>query len=398
MTKEDSMKKASAVDLSLIEELTQQTQDEIKKMKPIHILVVGKTGVGKSTLINRVFRERLVETGIGEPITKHLRQITKDNLPLVLYDTRGLELDAAIQDQVAREINECLDQLEAKGETMHCAYYCINASSSRIEPMEKDFIQGLAEKMPVILVLTQAIGQPAQDFKKYLENLNLKVQAVVPIMAKDYPVSPDYTVEAYGLDHLIEQTLAVIPHDVQDAFNNAQQGDLDRKARLARRWARRYIISTFGVGFTPIPFADAALIVPLQISMLAHITAIFGVSLEHQTLVGLIGAVGGTTGATFLGRTLVGNIFKLIPGLGSLAGGAISGATASIVTTALAMSYISVLRVIAEHDVRNEKLSAKSIRKLMQSEFRARLKRGKKDPDYQAIRNEQEKEKKEHKD
>lgn len=392
------MKKASAVDLSLIEELTQQTQDEIKKMKPIHILVVGKTGVGKSTLINRVFRERLVETGIGEPITKHLRQITKDNLPLVLYDTRGLELDAAIQDQVAREINECLDQLEAKGEIMHCAYYCINASSSRIEPMEKDFIQGLAEKMPVILVLTQAIGQPAQDFKKYLENLNLKVQAVVPIMAKDYPVTPDYTVEAYGLNHLIEQTLAVIPHDVQDAFNNAQQGDLDRKARLARRWARRYIISTFGVGFTPIPFADAALIVPLQISMLAHITAIFGVSLEHQTLVGLIGAVGGTTGATFLGRTLVGNIFKLIPGLGSLAGGAISGATASIVTTALAMSYISVLRVIAEHDVRNEKLSAKSIRKLMQSEFRARLRRGKKDPDYQAIRNEQEKEKKEHKD
>ena len=392
------MKKASAVDLSLIEELTQQTQDEIKKMKPIHILVVGKTGVGKSTLINRVFRERLVETGIGEPITKHLRQITKDNLPLVLYDTRGLELDAAIQDQVAREINECLDQLEAKGEIMHCAYYCINASSSRIEPMEKDFIQGLAEKMPVILVLTQAIGQPAQDFKKYLENLNLKVQAVVPIMAKDYPVTPDYTVEAYGLNHSIEQTLAVIPHDVQDAFNNAQQGDLDRKARLARRWARRYIISTFGVGFTPIPFADAALIVPLQISMLAHITAIFGVSLEHQTLVGLIGAVGGTTGATFLGRTLVGNIFKLIPGLGSLAGGAISGATASIVTTALAMSYISVLRVIAEHDVRNEKLSAKSIRKLMQSEFRARLRRGKKDPDYQAIRNEQEKEKKEHKD
>ncbi|MDK6804371.1 GTPase [Aerococcus sp. UMB7834] len=392
------MKKASAVDLSLIEELTQQTQDEIKKMKPIHILVVGKTGVGKSTLINRVFRERLVETGIGEPITKHLRQITKDNLPLVLYDTRGLELDAAIQDQVAREINECLDQLEAKGEIMHCAYYCINASSSRIEPMEKDFIQGLAEKMPVILVLTQAIGQPAQDFKKYLENLNLKVQAVVPIMAKDYPVTPDYTVEVYALNHLIEQTLAVIPLDVQDAFNNAQQGDLDRKARLARRWARRYIISTFGVGFTPIPFADAALIVPLQISMLAHITAIFGVSLEHQTLVGLIGAVGGTTGATFLGRTLVGNIFKLIPGLGSLAGGAISGATASIVTTALAMSYISVLRVIAEHDVRNEKLSAKSIRKLMQSEFRARLRRGKKDPDYQAIRNEQEKEKKEHKD
>ena len=60
---------ARKMDWSLAEELTKKTQEEIEKIEKVHILVVGKTGVGKSTLINNIFRERLAETGIGQPIT-----------------------------------------------------------------------------------------------------------------------------------------------------------------------------------------------------------------------------------------------------------------------------------------------------------------------------------------
>lgn len=66
-------------------------------MNPVNIMVVGKTGVGKSTLINNLFRENLALTGIGRPITKHLRRISKEGVPLVLYDTRGLELSLEVQ-------------------------------------------------------------------------------------------------------------------------------------------------------------------------------------------------------------------------------------------------------------------------------------------------------------
>ena len=48
--------------------------EKIKNLKHMNIIVAGKTGVGKSTLINVLFRENLVETGIGKPVTQHMKR------------------------------------------------------------------------------------------------------------------------------------------------------------------------------------------------------------------------------------------------------------------------------------------------------------------------------------
>lgn len=375
---------ARNMDWSLAGELTRKTQEEIEKIEKVHILVVGKTGVGKSTLINNIFRERLAETGIGQPITKHLHKIEKEGVPMVLYDTRGLELDAETQIQVTGEIDQTLDGMAKKEQHMHVAYYCINASSSRIEDMEIRLIEYLASKMPIILVLTQSIGDQALKFEQYLVNQNLPVQAIIRLMAQDYKITDEFTIPAFGLKELVERTFGLLPHQVYTAFNNAQQIDIERKGRAARRWARRYIVTTFGVGFTPIPFSDATVLVPMQIGMMAHITAIFGISMDQATALGILGAIGGTGSATYLGRLIVSNMVKFIPGIGSVAGGVISGTTASIITTALAMSYIEVLTFIATAEAKGEEVTPRTVRKLMKDLYGQRLQRGQNDPDFQA--------------
>ncbi|MFE0442102.1 YcjF family protein [Aerococcus sp. NPDC058936] len=375
---------AKNMDWSLAGELTKKTQEEIEKIEKVHILVVGKTGVGKSTLINSIFREKLAETGIGQPITKHLHKIEKEGVPMVLYDTRGLELDTETQMQVTGEIDDTLTRMVQNKEHMHVAYYCINASSSRIENMEIRLIEYLASKMPVILVLTQSVGEQALKFEQYLVNQNLPVQAIIRLMAKDYKITDELIVPAFGLKELVERTFGLLPHQVHTAFNNAQQIDIERKGRAARRWARRYIVTTFGVGFTPIPFSDATVLVPMQIGMMAHITAIFGISMDQTTTLGILGAIGGTGSATYLGRLIVSNLVKFIPGIGSVAGGMISGTTASIITTALAMSYIEVLTFIATAEANGEEVSPRTVRKLMKDLYGQRLQRGQNDPDFQA--------------
>ena len=54
------------LDLNVVQEILNKTKEEVENMHPVNILLAGKTGVGKSTLINNVFRERMAETGIGK--------------------------------------------------------------------------------------------------------------------------------------------------------------------------------------------------------------------------------------------------------------------------------------------------------------------------------------------
>ncbi|MER2063635.1 MAG: GTPase [Alkalibacterium sp.] len=359
---------------NMIQEILEKTEAEVEKMSPVNILIAGKTGVGKSTLINNVFREKLADTGIGKPVTKHLRRITKEGIPIVLYDTRGLELQEKIQKQVMKEIFDLVQENKNSRDAIHAVYYCISANSSRIEDTEIELIKEIAEILPVILVLTQSIGKPADEFSSYLENMNLPVAAVQNIMAEPYEISDDYVIPRFGLKQLIEKTLQLIPKESREAFTNAQQADIERKAKAARRWASRYVATTFGVGFAPIPFSDASVLVPMQVTLLAHITAIFGISMDKSTIVSIIAAVGGTGSATMIGKTLVANAFKFIPGAGTIIGGIISGTTASVVTSALALSYIEVLSIIATKEKEGESIDLGLLERLMRSQFKKNLK------------------------
>ncbi|NET42878.1 GTPase [Okeania sp. SIO2B3] len=52
-----------------------------------NILITGMTGVGKSTLINAVFKDKLAETGVGEPVTKDIKSYEIPANNFRIYDT-----------------------------------------------------------------------------------------------------------------------------------------------------------------------------------------------------------------------------------------------------------------------------------------------------------------------
>lgn len=355
--------------------LMEKTQQEVDRIEPINILVAGKTGSGKSTLINAVFREKLAETGVGQPITQHVEKITKEGVPLTLYDTKGLELNPEAQHEVLLSLSNLIKSQKEKGshEAIDIVYYCINSTMARIEPFEIELIEAMAEHVPVLLIMTQSIGEKNSDFEKYLNELDLPVQSTIPLLAKTYLIRGEQRIPAYGLQELIDTTLEVVPTEVHKAFINAQQIDLNIKVEHARRWANKYVASAFGVGFSPIPISDATLLVPMQITMLAHITSIFGLSLDKAQIVSIIAGIGGTGGVTYFGKILVSSAFKLIPGIGTVAGGMISGTTASVLTVALAFSYIEVLRQIAIAEINGRDMKIKEIQQIMNKNLSEQL-------------------------
>lgn len=356
--------------------------EKIKNLNTLNIIVAGKTGVGKSTLINAVFRDNLAQTGMGKPVTDHMRRITKKDIPLSIYDTRGFELGKEVQDQVKQEVIDTISKgLATKdiNKAIHCIWYCINTASNRVEPEEIQWIRELSREnqiteVPIIIVLTQSFSKKNADaLRKMLMEENLDVIQIVPVLAEDYEINDEYVAKAYGLDALIHIMGEALPEELVDTLQHVQIASLSEKKRRAQAAVATATVAAAGEGAVPIPFSDCALLIPTQLTMIASITVIFGFDVNKSILTAFLSSTLGAGGATLLGKTVVGNILKLVPGIGSVAGGAISAGTAGIITAALGEAYIGIMSLVFNGEMSIEDLSSKKGKDEMKKLFREEL-------------------------
>ena len=101
----------------------------------------------------------------------------------------------------------------------------------------------------------------------------------------------------------------------------------------------------------------------------------FRFEISKSVLTGAVSAALGIGGATILGKTLVSGVLKLIPGVGTLAGGAISGAAASAITSALGEAYIQVMDLVFADELQIEDLGTSLGRNKLKDNFKEELKK-----------------------
>ena len=69
------------------------------------------------------------------------------------------------------------------------------------------------------------------------------------------------------------------------------------------------------------------------------------------------------------------NLVKLIPGVGSVAGGVISGATAGVLTAALGEAYIGIMTLVFNGEMSIDDLGTKKGKDQMTALFKQELKK-----------------------
>src|SRR6201996_2301777 len=214
----------------------QQRQREVEELGHANILITGQTGVGKSTLVNAIFRAELAEEGVGRPVTQRVQRHDAPGVPVTIFDTPGIELGDA-KDAVIADFKSTIaaSRRAAAENFIHLAWYCVDAGQTRIQGYDVDVIRALADEVPVILVLTQCVDEE-------------RVSAMeAAIAAEDLPIQGDpvrtlakarriggQTIEPTGLEELVGRTEQILPKAVKGAFVNAQGVVIGLKVKYAR--------------------------------------------------------------------------------------------------------------------------------------------------------------------
>ena len=138
------------------------------------------------------------------------------------------------------------------------------------------------------------------------------------------------------------------------------------------------VAATAATGAIPIPFADAPLLIGEQVALMTTICGIYKINIKKDGLKMLATTALGAGGATIVGKTIATNLLKLIPGAGSIAGGAISAGTAGLVTLAMGKAFISVCKLVKVGKLSEADLLSSKGKELMKNEFKKQLKKNKK--------------------
>jgi uncharacterized protein (DUF697 family)/GTPase SAR1 family protein len=341
-----------------------------------NLLIAGKTGAGKSSLINAIFGWEIAATGTGRPVTTTTTEYEHPNLPLTVLDTRGIETGENRKDLVDRLVTEITRRQKRKvRDQVHVAWYCVRASDHRLEAGQEDVIRGIAATgVPVVLVLTQVATQDdtldpdALAFLEELRKMELPVAKIVLTAAVDHP----FHGPKHGLNELLEATAKVAPKGAENALIASQQIDLNRKRNAAKLIIGEHVILAAAAAATPIPFSDAALIIPMQIAMIGRITAVWGLDIAVGSLVSVIGSALLAGGAALVGREIVANVLKFIPVVGTILGDALNATVASTLTTAVGTAWTSLAEKFAAHPEALEAMSANQIRDAFRTELRTK--------------------------
>ena len=295
-----------------------------------NVLVIGNSGVGKSTLINAVLGENCAITGYGTAgTTDKLTIYESQTIPFRVIDTVGFEPSFLKERKAIGAVKKWSKESvkEGKEDTqINVIWFCVEGTSSKLFPKAiKDLSRATSmwPSVPVIVVITKSYSVPERQKniemvhnafatqKRYSKNL----KKVIPVVAQTLIINEDANLYAppEGITELIDATNELLPEGKRAAEADISAFKLNRKRALAHSIVGVATTSATVVGAVPIPFPDALILSPVELAEINALARVYEINKNEESKEFLnsiveVGTVGTAAKATI-------NALKAIPGI-----------------------------------------------------------------------------------
>lgn len=360
--------------------------------RPPRIFLIGRTGVGKSSLINALCGAYVSTVSDTKSCTEDAKIYEcKDNerILMEILDTRGIAESESLDDSISAEdmlinqINEFSPDVTIL--MLNCTHRDdVNSDVEFLKKVSKSYEKINKTRLPIVVVVNKCdemapsrfkspkeypenkikkINEVVQYYKEIIVKNGLKIDNIIPVSSLiDWQTPDGMEVDVENIENLPQYDIDNLQiafdgrYRIEELLNILEEAILDFEAQMGLRMASRLkeVVDRFAkhlntifsgisatVALTPIPISDIYVLLIIQSVLVSLIASLSGRDISLDTAKEFIFSIGGVAGAGYAFRLIAQQASKFLNAVWPGSGSAVSSGIAAMGTSAIGKAAIS---------------------------------------------------------
>ena len=379
-------------DTILGDEELKNLMDGVDSHRPPRIFLIGRTGVGKSSLINALCSAYVAPVSDTRSCTETAQTYQcKDGerTLMEILDTRGiaesdnLNAEISAEDMLINQVKEFSPDVAIF--MLNCTHRDdVDSDVNFLKKLSESYAQAYNMRLPIVAVVnkcdemapsrlknpneyteskTKKIAEQVRHYKEIIVKNNLKIDDIIAVSSLiDWMTADGTEIDADSIESLpvsdIENLQIAFDgrYHIEELFNILEKAILDFSARMGLRMAlklqevvrrianqlnKSFSAMSATVALSPIPISDIYILLLLQGILVCLIASLSGRDISLDTAKEFVLSMGGIAGAGYGFRLLAQQASKILNVFWAGSGSAVSASIAALGTSAIGKAAIA---------------------------------------------------------
>ena len=379
-------------DTILGDEELKNLMDGVDSHRPPRIFLIGRTGVGKSSLINALCGAYVAPVSDTRSCTETAQTYQcKDGerTLMEILDTRGiaesdnLNAEISAEDMLINQVKEFSPDVAIF--MLNCTHRDdVDSDVNFLKKLSESYAQAYNMRLPIVAVVnkcdemapsrlknpneyteskTKKIAEQVQHYKEIIVKNNLKIDDIIAVSSLiDWMTADGTEIDADSIESLpvsdIENLQIAFDgrYHIEELFNILEKAILDFSARMGLRMAlklqevvrrianqlnKSFSAMSATVALSPIPISDIYILLLIQGILVCLIASLSGRDISLDTAKEFVLSMGGIAGAGYGFRLLAQQASKILNVFWAGSGSAVSASIAALGTSAIGKAAIA---------------------------------------------------------